>query len=129
MLQKCLKDEATPTGELKPSLYCTFHTQRHFVDDALSLDEIDFSFSLSESTSRTSSSLERPVDFLRIPSVTFAEQLTFIDSVTSALAGFSLLFRVLQELFKAVVPHQCLGSVWSRRDKKGVHAPSVYATG
>lgn len=27
-----------------------------------------------------------------------------------------------------MVPHHCLGSVWSRRDKKRVDAPSVYAT-
>jgi hypothetical protein len=35
----------------------------------------------------------------------------------------------LQELFKKVVPHHCLGSVWGRRDKKGCNeAPSVQAT-
>lgn len=34
-----------------------------------------------------------------------------------------------QELFKRVQPHHCLGSVWSRRDKKrGGHAASVYKT-
>ena len=34
-----------------------------------------------------------------------------------------------QELFRKVVPHHCLGSVWGRRDKKGSNeAPSVQAT-
>ncbi|XP_059092463.1 ral guanine nucleotide dissociation stimulator-like 1 isoform X3 [Tigriopus californicus] len=40
-------------------------------------------------------------DFLEIPETIFAQQLTRMD----------------YELFKRVIPHQCLGSVWSRRDK------------
>ena len=37
---------------------------------------------------------------------------------------------VPQELFKKVVPHQCLGSVWSRRNRPGNEhlAPTVRAT-
>ena len=35
----------------------------------------------------------------------------------------------LQELFKRVIPHQCLGAVWSRRDKsRDRDAASVVAT-
>ena len=34
----------------------------------------------------------------------------------------------LQELFKCVMPHQCMGCVWTGRDKKRLQAPSVYAT-
>ncbi|GAB6031488.1 hypothetical protein CHUAL_009256 [Chamberlinius hualienensis] len=50
---------------------------------------------------------------LDIPTNTFAEQLTLIDS----------------ELFKKVVPHHCLGSEWSRREKsKGNSVVSVVAT-
>lgn len=54
-------------------------------------------------------------EFMSIPSETFAEQLTFVDA----------------ELFKKVVPHHCLGSVWSRRCHKysgSNQSPSVYAT-
>ncbi|ELT96210.1 hypothetical protein CAPTEDRAFT_226540 [Capitella teleta] len=58
-------------------------------------------------------SLARPLEFKTIDNRFFAEQLTYIDS----------------ELFKRVQPHHCLGSVWSRRDKKrGGHAESVYKT-
>ncbi|XP_044937913.1 ral guanine nucleotide dissociation stimulator-like [Mustela putorius furo] len=37
---------------------------------------------------------------------------------------------VIRELFKKVVPHQCLGSVWSRRNRPGNEhlAPTVRAT-
>jgi ral guanine nucleotide dissociation stimulator-like 1 len=38
------------------------------------------------------------------------------------------MFHLPQELFRKVIPHHCLGSVWSRRDKKRGQAPSVYAT-
>lgn len=41
------------------------------------------------------------ISFLAIPEKHFASQLTYTDS----------------ELFKKLIPHQCLGSVWSRRDK------------
>ncbi|XP_061680132.1 ral guanine nucleotide dissociation stimulator-like 1 isoform X2 [Syngnathoides biaculeatus] len=53
-------------------------------------------------------------DFLSFQSDLVAEQLTYMDAL----------------LFKKVVPHHCLGSVWSQRDKKqNKHsAPSVRAT-
>ncbi|XP_058891227.1 ral guanine nucleotide dissociation stimulator-like 1 isoform X2 [Acipenser ruthenus] len=53
-------------------------------------------------------------DFLSIPEDLVAEQLTFMDA----------------ELFKKVIPHHCLGSIWSQRDKKeNKHiAPTVRAT-
>lgn len=83
----------------------------------ISVEDIEFHFNtLLEEVSFTSpleeSCLTRPVEFETIPEWVFAEQLTYMDS----------------ELFKKVVPHHCLGSVWSRRDKKAMQAPSVYAT-
>ncbi|XP_054721638.1 ral guanine nucleotide dissociation stimulator-like 1 [Uloborus diversus] len=43
----------------------------------------------------------RTFNFLDIPEKDFALQLTYVDN----------------ELFKRLIPHHCLGSVWSRRDK------------
>ncbi|XP_060934343.1 ral guanine nucleotide dissociation stimulator-like 1 isoform X2 [Limanda limanda] len=53
-------------------------------------------------------------DFLSFDADLVAEQLTYMDAL----------------LFKKVVPHHCLGSIWSQRDKKhNKHsAPSVRAT-
>lgn len=52
-------------------------------------------------------------DFLDIPEAVFARQLTRMDC----------------DLFKKVIPHQCLGAVWSRRDKsRDRDAASVVAT-
>ncbi|XP_029473385.1 ral guanine nucleotide dissociation stimulator-like 1 isoform X2 [Rhinatrema bivittatum] len=58
--------------------------------------------------------LEGGVDFLSFPEDLVAEQLTYMDA----------------ELFKKVVPHHCLGCIWSRRDKKGNKhlAPTIRAT-
>lgn len=54
-----------------------------------------------------------PYDFQDIPDSTFAQQLTRMDTV----------------LFKGVIAHQCLGSVWSRRDRgRGDASASVAAT-
>ncbi|XP_071545611.1 ral guanine nucleotide dissociation stimulator-like 1 isoform X2 [Panulirus ornatus] len=55
----------------------------------------------------------QPYEFLDIPESTFAQQLTRMDTV----------------LFKGVIAHQCLGSVWSRRDRgRGDAAATVTAT-
>uniref|UniRef100_A0A4W4GKN7 Ral guanine nucleotide dissociation stimulator-like 1 n=1 Tax=Electrophorus electricus TaxID=8005 RepID=A0A4W4GKN7_ELEEL len=58
--------------------------------------------------------IELQEDFLSFSADLVAEQLTYMDAV----------------LFKKVVPHHCLGSVWSQRDKKENKqaAPSVRAT-
>ncbi|XP_028666538.1 ral guanine nucleotide dissociation stimulator-like 1 isoform X1 [Erpetoichthys calabaricus] len=45
---------------------------------------------------------ETPLDFMSIPEELVAEQLTWMDA----------------ELFRKVLPHHCLGSVWSQRDKE-----------
>ncbi|XP_066986341.1 ral guanine nucleotide dissociation stimulator-like 1 isoform X3 [Macrobrachium rosenbergii] len=55
----------------------------------------------------------QPYEFLDISESTFAQQLTRMDTV----------------LFKNVIAHQCLGSVWSRRDRgRGDSAATVTAT-
>lgn len=61
----------------------------------------------------------------------FAEQLTrmdmvniIIDNNNNILIRFSIF--VVQELFKRLIPHQCLGATWSRRDKN--EANTVVAT-
>ncbi|XP_061634532.1 ral guanine nucleotide dissociation stimulator-like 1 isoform X2 [Phyllopteryx taeniolatus] len=58
--------------------------------------------------------MEVQEDFLSFQSDLVAEQLTYMDAL----------------LFKKVVPHHCLGSIWSQRDKKrNKHsAPTVRAT-
>ncbi|XKL63502.1 hypothetical protein PGB90_005866 [Kerria lacca] len=54
-----------------------------------------------------------PYNLINISPTHFAEQLTRIDV----------------ELFKRVIPHQCLGAVWSRRDKsRSTEAATVLAT-
>ncbi|BES89425.1 Ral guanine nucleotide [Nesidiocoris tenuis] len=58
-------------------------------------------------------STQPPYHFPDIPHLHFAEQLTRID----------------MELFKKVIVHQCLGGVWSRREKRRAEeAPTVLAT-
>ncbi|KAF3824621.1 hypothetical protein GH733_009955 [Mirounga leonina] len=56
---------------------------------------------------------EKP-DFLDFPPKLVAEQLTYMDA----------------ELFKTVLPQQCLGSIWTKRNKPGNKhlAPTVQAT-
>ncbi|XP_072537474.1 ral guanine nucleotide dissociation stimulator-like 1 isoform X2 [Salminus brasiliensis] len=58
--------------------------------------------------------IEVQEDFLTFSADLVAEQLTYMDAL----------------LFKKVVPHHCLGSVWSQRDKKENKqaAPTVRAT-
>ncbi|XP_013396333.1 ral guanine nucleotide dissociation stimulator-like 1 [Lingula anatina] len=67
-------------------------------------DEVDFMIDTE---------YQKPLDFMSIPNAMFAQQLTYMDA----------------QLFKKVLPHHCLGSVWSnRKDKKKLDAPSVVAT-
>ncbi|XP_006750372.1 ral guanine nucleotide dissociation stimulator-like [Leptonychotes weddellii] len=56
---------------------------------------------------------EKP-DLLDFPPKLVAEQLTYMDA----------------ELFKTVLPQQCLGSIWTKRNKPGNEhlAPTVWAT-
>lgn len=68
-----------------------------------------------------------PLDIFIIPSSYFAEQLTFIDAVSSNVADPSVRrrppnFPLFQKLFCDVVPRHCLGSLWSRRNDKKLSA-------
>ncbi|XP_067846825.1 ral guanine nucleotide dissociation stimulator-like 1 isoform X2 [Heptranchias perlo] len=74
----------------------------------------NITFSLGEEGDVEIDGVEEKQDFLSFPSDTVAEQLTYMDA----------------ELFKKVVPHHCLGCIWSRRDKKeNKHlAPTIRAT-
>ncbi|KAJ8357357.1 hypothetical protein SKAU_G00201510 [Synaphobranchus kaupii] len=59
--------------------------------------------------------IELQEDFLSFEADLVAEQLTYMDSA----------------LFKKVIPHQCLGSIWSQRDRKQRKkqaAPTIRAT-
>ncbi|XP_055671173.1 ral guanine nucleotide dissociation stimulator-like 1 [Falco peregrinus] len=56
--------------------------------------------------------MSSPEDFSLFPEDLVAEQLTYMDAI----------------LFKKVVPHQCLGSIWSQRHKKENVALTVKAT-
>uniref|UniRef100_A0AAQ5X4T9 Ral guanine nucleotide dissociation stimulator-like 1 n=1 Tax=Amphiprion ocellaris TaxID=80972 RepID=A0AAQ5X4T9_AMPOC len=70
-----------------------------------------FSFCLGE---EEEVEIEVQEDFLSFEADLVAEQLTYMDAL----------------LFKKVVPHHCLGSIWSQRDKKhNKHsAPTIRAT-
>uniref|UniRef100_A0A3Q2FYU8 Ral guanine nucleotide dissociation stimulator-like 1 n=1 Tax=Cyprinodon variegatus TaxID=28743 RepID=A0A3Q2FYU8_CYPVA len=78
-----------------------------------SMDETDgnSSFCLGE---EEEVEIEVQEDFLSFDADLVAEQLTYMDAL----------------LFKKVVPHHCLGSIWSHRDKKdNKHsAPTIRAT-
>ncbi|KAH3792902.1 ral guanine nucleotide dissociation stimulator-like 1 [Dreissena polymorpha] len=78
---------------------------------------IEFHFNLVDEVDHMiSADYHQPLTFCDISNQTVAEQLTFRDA----------------ELFKRVVPHQCLGAVWARRARKhgkgGTVAGSVLAT-
>ncbi|XP_078263932.1 ral guanine nucleotide dissociation stimulator-like 1 [Rhinoraja longicauda] len=82
---------------------------QHFQNQELTEQELDdgyhgnVTFSLGEEGDVQIDGIEEKQDFLSFPSDKVAEQLTYMDA----------------ELFKKVVPHHCLGCIWSRRDKKG----------
>ncbi len=76
-------------------------------------------------------------NFLDIPEQLFAQQLTKMDCVSlffhwAKKGNVKLqLLGSFQELFKRVIPHQCLGAVWSRRRDKNCRdkdAGTVVAT-
>ncbi|XP_032883759.1 ral guanine nucleotide dissociation stimulator-like 1 isoform X4 [Amblyraja radiata] len=93
---------------------------QHFQKEELTEQELDngyhgnVTFSLGEEGDVQRDGIEEKQDFLSFPSDKVAEQLTYMDA----------------DLFKKVVPHHCVGCIWSRRDKKGNEhlAPTVRAT-
>ncbi|XP_067893915.1 ral guanine nucleotide dissociation stimulator-like 1 isoform X2 [Heterodontus francisci] len=74
----------------------------------------NITFNLGEEGDVEIEGVEEKQDILSFSSDIVAEQLTYMDA----------------ELFKKVVPHHCLGCIWSRRDKKeNKHlAPTIRAT-
>ncbi|XP_048870099.1 ral guanine nucleotide dissociation stimulator-like 1 isoform X3 [Brienomyrus brachyistius] len=66
----------------------------------------------AEEMSLTWDNAEEQVDFMDFPVRDVAEELTRLDA----------------ELFEKVMPFQCLGCVWSQRDKKENLAPTIRAT-
>ncbi|CAG5124735.1 unnamed protein product, partial [Candidula unifasciata] len=83
-------------------------------DVELAAQQLKFSFSLTEGSSHpVDTDSTKSLALLEISCRKIAEQLTYKDA----------------NLFKKVIPHHCLGAVWSRRDKEGQSdAPSVQAT-
>ncbi|CAL1534302.1 unnamed protein product [Lymnaea stagnalis] len=83
-------------------------------DAELTARQLEFSFSLSDGSSHpVDTDSSKSLALLEISCRKIAEQLTYKD------AG----------LFLKVIPHHCLGAVWSRRDKEGQSdAPSIQAT-
>ncbi|KAJ8311804.1 hypothetical protein KUTeg_010641 [Tegillarca granosa] len=78
---------------------------------------IEFRFSICDEVDHMIDvDYHKPLQFTDISNQTFAEQLTYRDA----------------ELFRRVVPNDCLGAVWARRDRKlgkqGKVAGSVLAT-
>ncbi|XP_035828433.1 ral guanine nucleotide dissociation stimulator-like 1 isoform X2 [Aplysia californica] len=84
-------------------------------DVELAAKQLEYSFSLSEGNGHpVDTDSSKSLALLEISCRKIAEQLTCRD------AG----------LFLRVIPHHCLGAVWSRRDKQGTatDAPSIQAT-
>ncbi|XP_041098710.1 ral guanine nucleotide dissociation stimulator-like isoform X2 [Polyodon spathula] len=92
------------------NLLAQFHQKQHRAPENEVLDHRACTFTMLEENGYEE---ERP-DFLSFPQDVVAEQFTLLDA----------------ELFKKVVPYQCLGSTWSQRDKKGKEhlAPTIRAT-
>ncbi|XP_034765089.2 ral guanine nucleotide dissociation stimulator-like isoform X1 [Acipenser ruthenus] len=92
------------------NLLAQFHQRQHRTPENEVLDHRACTFTMLEENGYEE---ERP-DFLSFSQDVVAEQFTLLDA----------------ELFKKVVPYQCLGSTWSQRDKKGKEhlAPTIRAT-
>ncbi|XP_072367689.1 ral guanine nucleotide dissociation stimulator-like 1 isoform X14 [Scyliorhinus torazame] len=74
----------------------------------------NISFQLGEEGDVEIEGVDEKQDIISFPSDVVAEQLTYMDA----------------QLFKKVIPHHCLGCIWSQRDKKeNKHlAPTIRAT-
>lgn len=86
-------------------------------DSSQSDSNVEFHFNLVEEVDHLIvDEYHKPLKFIDIPTQVVAEQLTYRDA----------------ELFKRVIPHQCLGAVWARRAHKqgkgGTIAGTVLAT-
>lgn len=101
-----------------------------------------------DGTDDEDSGCENPVaqsGIMDFSAAAIAEQLTRIDSVrvsmslifhsdtlccsfTRMIKGWRAVFVMFQALFVRVVPYQCLGCVWSQRDKKENMSPTIRAT-
>ncbi|XP_059157682.1 ral guanine nucleotide dissociation stimulator-like 1 isoform X2 [Physella acuta] len=75
--------------------------------------QLELSFSLSDGGHPADTDSSKSLALLEISCRKIAEQLTFKDA----------------DLFRKVIPHHCLGAVWSKRDKESQNnAPSIQAT-
>ncbi|XP_063422433.1 ral guanine nucleotide dissociation stimulator-like 1 isoform X1 [Mytilus trossulus] len=95
------------------------HKLEKFQKESLNRSDggIEFRFSLCDEVDHMMDmDYVKPLQLMDISNQRLAEQLTYKDA----------------QLFKMVVPHQCLGAVWARRDRKhgrgGNVASSVLAT-
>ncbi|KAB7495696.1 Ral guanine nucleotide dissociation stimulator-like 1 [Armadillidium nasatum] len=87
----------------------------HLLGRILSVNDLNISFPAAQTNgySQSNSTMNLPYEFLCIPETIFAQQLTRMDAV----------------LFQKLIPHQCLGSIWSQREKARANAsPTVVAT-